>query len=234
MEAAQRAAEFLVRTLERDGSWQRSAYLDIPTTYHSRVAWALARLGLLSRDDAIVEAAVKNLDWTLQQQLPNGWFANCAFKPGKLPNTHGIAYTLRGLLESGLLLDDDRYVTAVRRTSEQLIRKLEVIGTLPAHFDEAWNPRAWFICLTGQVQLGDVWAKLAKVEDDDRFLNAGLRAVAQAATRQERTPGPAFGALPGSTPIFGLYAPLQYPNWATKFLADALMTLRSHTSARQS
>jgi len=49
-------------------------------------------------------------------------------------------------------------------------------------------------------------------------------AVEQAAGRQETVrAAPIHGALPGSFPIFGRYAPLQYPNWATKFLADALM-----------
>jgi hypothetical protein len=31
------------------------------------------------------------------------------------------------------------------------------------------------------------------------------------------------GALPGSYPIWGPYAPLKYPCWATKFLIDLLL-----------
>jgi hypothetical protein len=31
------------------------------------------------------------------------------------------------------------------------------------------------------------------------------------------------GALPGSYPIWGKYEPFAFPNWATKFFADALM-----------
>ena len=31
------------------------------------------------------------------------------------------------------------------------------------------------------------------------------------------------GAIKGSRPVYGRYAPLQYPNWATKFYVDALL-----------
>ncbi|MGF1595582.1 MAG: hypothetical protein ACFCVK_01410 [Acidimicrobiales bacterium] len=33
------------------------------------------------------------------------------------------------------------------------------------------------------------------------------------------------GAIKGSHPIWGRYAPLGYPNWATKFFLDALLLL---------
>jgi hypothetical protein len=187
----------------------------------------LTRLARHARNDEFAAAGVRNLEWALNRQRANGWFADCNFKPGTLPNTHGIAYTLRGLLESGLLRGEDHYVDAVRLTSEQLIRKLEVLGTLFASLDHDWSPGSRYVCLTGLVQLGDIWLKLSELDADARFLNAGLKAIGQATSRQERWPGPAHGALPGSFPIFGLYAPLQFPNWATKFLADALMTVEA-------
>jgi hypothetical protein len=57
-----------------------------------------------------------------------------------------------------------------------------------------------------------------------------MKAVDLVAAHQERSgPGDRRGALPGSFPIWGRYAPLQYPNWATKFLADSLM-LREETA----
>ena len=227
LEGAARAADFLIANQSGDGAWRGpTAYLGIPTTYHSRVAWALARLGTATRSQDAIDAAVRHLDWCLEQQDETGWFANCAFRHGGVPNTHSIAYTLRGLLETGLLLGDQRYVAAVTLASEHLMRKLEVLGTLPASLDRNWVPASRYVCLTGLVQLGDVWLKLARATDDDRFLNAGLRAVSQASTRQELRPGPAYGALPGSFPIVGRYAPLQYPNWATKFLADALINVQ--------
>ena len=67
--------------------------------------------------------------------------------------------------------------------------------------------------------------RLFQETGDARYLNSGLKAVEQAARRQERGRAckPVHGAIPGSFPIYGRYAPLQYPNWAAKFLADSLM-----------
>jgi hypothetical protein len=146
------------------------------------------------------------------------------FRPGMQPSTHGLAYTLRGLLESYVLTGEGPWLAAVELTSEVLMRKLEVLPQLAANYDETWHPVARYACLTGTAQLGGVWLRLFEVTDDPRWLNAGLKAVEQAASHQQsgRTDDVA-GALPGSFPVWGRYAPLQYPNWATKFLADSLM-----------
>ena len=57
------------------------------------------------------------------------------------PSTHGIAYTLRGLLEGHALTGEPRWLQAVERTSEVLIRKLEVMPRLVADWDADWKPR---------------------------------------------------------------------------------------------
>lgn len=223
---ARRAAAFLVAGLRDDGTWfPAHEYSGIPHTYNSRVAWAMVRLALREpRDEQLLAAARRQLDWVVAQQRPNGWFENCFFKPGMVPSTHGIAYTLRGLLESHALLGESPYLDAALTASEVLIRKLEVLGTLPASWDGDWVPRASYQCLTGTVQLGGVWLRLHQLTGDARYLNAGLKAVELAASRQERGPWKDVdGALAGSFPLWGRYAPLQYPNWATKFMADSLM-----------
>jgi hypothetical protein len=38
---------------------------------------------------------------------------------------------------------------------------------------------------------------------------------------------PHYGGIKGSLPIYGRYAPLQYPNWATKFFIDALLSKKA-------
>ena len=34
------------------------------------------------------------------------------------------------------------------------------------------------------------------------------------------------GAIAGSYPIWGLYCPLKYPSWATKYFADLVLMVR--------
>jgi len=171
----------------------------------------------------VEDAARRQLEWTLAQQQPNAWFRQCFFKPGVTPSTHAIAYTLRGLLEGSLIADEPRWLQAVERTSEVLIRKLEIAPRLFADWDETWRPTASHSCLTGTVQLGGVWLRLHAATGDARWLNAGLKAVEQAARHQEAHGREIKGALAGSFPVWGRYAPLQYPNWATRFLAESLM-----------
>ena len=225
LEAAERAGHFLLSRQDRDGAWRGpNQYAGIPHVYDARVAWALVRLANVAGDRRYRDAAIRALDWVLSMQESDGWFNACVFKPGMRPSTHGLAYTLRGLLESAVLLEANEYLEAASRTSEVLIRKLEVLGRLPGAFECGWIPAVRYECLTGTAQLGGVWLRLYEVTGDPRFLNAGLKAVEQAARRQATSRWTEIhGALPGSFPIYGRYAPLQFPNWATKFLVDSLM-----------
>jgi hypothetical protein len=225
LDAAVRAGRFLVEAARPDGTWDPAVeYSGIPHTYNSRVSWAMLRLAEITDDAELREAAVRQLDWVVGRQRPNAWFDSCVFKPDGVPSTHGIAYTLRGLLESSALLDEPRYLDSALEASEVLIRKLEVLGRLPADWDADWRPASSHECVTGNAQLGGVWLRLFRLTSDPRFANAGLKAVDIAARQQYRGPVRAIdGAVPGSFPIYGRYAPMQFPNWAAKFLADSLM-----------
>jgi len=104
------------------------------------------------------------------------------------------------------------------------VERLRRAGGLAASWDSSWRPASRHQCLTGTVQLGGVWLRLHELTGESEPLRAGRQAVEQAASHQLRSPRPQLrGALPGSFPIYGRYAPLACPNWATKFLADSLM-----------
>jgi hypothetical protein len=233
-DAAARAASYLVDNMRADGTWRPEVeYSGIPHTYNSRVAWAMLRWARAVGDDGVEEAARRQLDWVLSKQRPNGWFDECVFKPGTNPSTHGIAYTLRGLLESHAITGDERYLEAVVLATDALIRAQAEVGHLKAEYDSEWRPAAGHACLTGSAQLGGVWLRLYQETGDDRFLDPGLTAVDEALAHQaDGKPSAVRGALAGSFPIWGRYAPLQYPNWATKFLADSLMLREDCLAAR--
>jgi hypothetical protein len=128
------------------------------------------------------------------------------------------------LIESYAIVGDERYLAAAKRTSRVLIDELFERRTLPATWRDDWTPAAWYRCLTGIVQLGGAWLRIHELTGEEPFREGGLLAVNRAAAHQLRNESPQLrGALPGSFPIFGGYAPLACPNWATKFLADGLM-----------
>lgn len=225
LEAAVQGGRFLTRNQDEDGIWRGAIeYNDIPHTYNSRVSWALLRLADVTGEAEFRTAARRQLDWVLAMQQDNAWFDWCVFRLGMQPNTHAIAYTLRGLLESYVLTGHEPYLRATMKTSEVLMSKLEFHRKLAANFDRAWNPVASYECLTGTAQLGGVWLRLYEVTGEARFFHSGLKAIELAASHQSRVDWPPVrGALPGSYPIYGRYAPFKYPNWATKFLVDGLM-----------
>lgn len=114
---------------------------------------------------------------------------------------------------------------------------------LPGTLDENWKSADRYSCLTGNVQLAIIFLKLFQngtlapppplsgeantslSTGDPRFANAALKLIDQVkATQPLRALNPSVrGAVAGSYPIWGKYIRFGYPNWATKFLADAIM-----------
>jgi hypothetical protein len=225
LESAVRGGRYLVRQQDDDGAWRGACeYRDVPHTYSARVSWALLRLADATGEDSFRLTARRQLDWVLSMQQANGWLDACAFVPSMDPNTHVIAYTLRGLIESAVLLDHDPYLDAARLTADVLLGRFRELGKLPGTYDRRWTPTAHYECVTGIAQLAGIWLRLHQLTGEPRFLDAGVDALGLAVARQSRVDwDPLHGAVPGSFPIYGRYAPLQYPNWATKFLVDSLL-----------
>ncbi len=225
LDSAARAVRLLVDKQYTDGTWDISVeYCGIPHTYNARVAWALLRWDALADDSAARTTAIRHLDWVLSRQTATGWFRDCTFRQRSFPSTHALAYTMRGLLEAAEMTGRREYLEAARRAADEIIDAMLPSRSIPATFSESWEPKARYECLTGTAQVGGVCLRLYEMTREARYLSAGARAVSHATSHQVRAGSPRrFGALPGSNPIWGRYAPMQYPNWAAKFLADALM-----------
>jgi hypothetical protein len=65
-------------------------------------------------------------------------------------------------------------------------------------------------------------ATLLLMDEDPLFLEAGKKTL-KALLELQKKSGKARGGLPGSKPFWGSYMPLRYPNWAAKFLTDAIL-----------
>ena len=128
LQGAQRAAQWLVTIADQNGCWTRNEHLGVPHVYNTRTAWALLRLNQIDPSDDWVRVARANLDWALSEQHASGFFRECSFERGVDPFTHTIAYATRGLLESGLLLDDMRYLDAAKRCADAAMEQLRADG----------------------------------------------------------------------------------------------------------
>jgi hypothetical protein len=222
---ARRAGDFLVSSADETGSFVRNEHYDIAHAYNVRSSWALLTLGRLLGEKTYENVALANADWTVAQQTATGLFRNNFFQPGRNANLHGIAYALQGLFEIHCISGRDSYLAAVRRTAERIVSVYGVRRRLVSEIGENWEFLSSHLCLTGYAQLAIVFFKLYGLDGDKRYLNAGLNLLDDVAATQDVTSPakPYYGGIKGSYPIYGRYAPLQYPNWATKFFIDALL-----------
>lgn len=232
LDAAVRASDWMAKNQDEDGSWTIANFLQMKRVYDTYVTPPLARMGALTGDETYTLAAVRNCEFALRHQRENGWFDLCDNTPyfNDAPTPHTICYTIDGLLETGELVGRDDFVAAGTKAANALMGCISPSGLLLGRFDDNWHARARWSCLTGCAQLGIIMMKLHAGSGEERYRDAARRLLDFVIYIQRLNGvGPTRrGALPGSYPIWGPYAPLKYPCWATKFLIDLLLLTEEH------
>jgi hypothetical protein len=182
-------------------------------------------MGVAANEPRFVAAARRNLDWALTQQMPSGWFRTNAFVPTRDPFTHTIAYAIRGFIEIGALLGEERYLAAARLAASGILAQQRDDGWLAGTYADGWRSSANYACVTGVAQMALCWQRLHQLDGEARWQAGARKAIGYVKTTQRlEDPDPIVrGAIPGSSPIWGAYSRFEFPNWAAKFFADALL-----------
>ena len=228
-QAAARAAKFLIEAQDEDGAWRRGASAFAAQgghVYNARAAWALALHGKRAEDQKSLDAARRAADFALSHQLDNGWYDENCLTDHTRPLLHTIAYAAQGVLEIGLLVEEDRYIESARKVARALCEVQRADGYLPGRLDRHWKSAATWACLTGEAQMALVWDHLAELDGETSYRDCADRAVQYVTSVQNLDiddPG-VRGGVAGSYPIWGGYGTYEYLNWAAKFLLDALLT----------
>jgi hypothetical protein len=226
--AAERAAAFLSGDLNDRGLFATNGAFvsrDSVKVYNVLCAWALHRFARISGDARWRDAAIRAVEGALAFQNERGWFAeNCLTDPVH-PLTHTIGYTAQGVLEVGVEAEREDFVAAAEACIKGVIDGIRANGFLPGRFDDEWRPAVRWSCLTGSAQIAIVAYRLAALRGVESYAAAAGRLVGFLKAVQRTTTGNAGidGALAGAYPIMGDYMTGGYPNWATKYLLDALM-----------
>jgi hypothetical protein len=210
---------------DEDGCWRKYEHNNVPHVYNTRATWALLATGLLAGEAELVAAARRNLDWALSRQTPCGWFADNAFVPEREPFTHTIAYAIRGFLESAVLLDDEHYLQAAVTAGQGMAGVQREDGWLAGTCGDNWITTATYCCLTGVAQMSINWTRLAQITGDEVYRGHARAGLAYLKTKQtlDDSDDVVRGGIAGSSPVWGDYSRFEYPNWAAKFFADALL-----------
>ena len=171
--------------------------------------------------------AQRHLNWVCSQQNENGWFVNCDNTQDKndKPITHTLAYTIDGLWNSGLALNNEDFKLAALLPARVLAKEFLTRGILSGRYNSNWTGTEAFIP-TGGAQLAIIWQSMFEATGESIWQKAYLqmnRLLCVIARRGAREDVDSFGALSGSFPIWGRYEPFGLPNWATKYFLDSLL-----------
>src|SRR5205807_1828472 len=164
------------------------------------------------------------LDAVVRHQHPDGWIPRCCLTDPARPLLHTLAYTIRGLLEGGRVLENTEFVSCAALAAERIAATVSADGRIPGRLDANWRAAVDWSCLTGQAQMANVWLRLHTLTGESHWLvpvTPVLRFLKATQNRRSRNPGLA-GGIKGSFPMSGEYGRYQTLSWAAKFFADAL------------
>ena len=229
LEAGFKGGEWLADGVGKSGLWDDGHYNDFNPTYYTRVAWPMLIMGKATNNDIIKNKAIAVLDTLLQRKHESGTFDGWEFSTGKPAFTHTISYTVRGFIESSLILEDwERYGKPLEKTMNKLYRMAELNnGRLAGAYYKDWKPVKYYTCLTGNAQVALGLLRRHQYNPDLRLVNAGSKLIEFVCNAQSkgRIIKSTKGAIAGSKPLWGRYIMFRYPNWAAKFYADSIMLL---------
>jgi hypothetical protein len=225
--AAIRASDWLVSVQEPDGRWVRgnSKYANPGgTLYNVMAAWGLCEAGVALRENRYVEAAIRNAEYCLSRQHPNGWLPDCCLSNVDEPLLHTLAYSMQGLLGIGRLTHRQDLIAGAQKLADAQLRILSPDGFLPGTQRRDFTAASDWCCVTGSAQTSAVWSQLYQLTNDEKYRKAvGVVNRYLMARHDIRNADLRLrGGVPGSWPVWGGYGRLQILNWATKFLLDAL------------
>jgi hypothetical protein len=227
-ESLVRASDWLLAAQDDDGAWRRfgSPFASHTlNTYNTRTAYGLAVAGQTLGEHRYIEAARRNVNWALDRAEVNGWLPDNCLEDNEHPLTHTVAYAIRGILEVSFATGDERGIEGAMRMAKAVASSQRSDGALPGRLGRDWRASVSWTCVTGNAQMAIIWLRLSEVVKDTPFLDVAEKAIRfNLSIINFGSKNPAIrGGVKGSHPLDGGYMQYRYPNWAAKFLADALM-----------
>jgi hypothetical protein len=224
LDAAIRAADWIIENQELDGSWVKSTYAGAKA-YHIRTAWALMELHYITEDKKYCTASELSFNWVLSQANSNGWFKNNNLGASGLTWTHLIGYALVGLMKLDFIRIS-KTLTLLDNAAKGLTKKNYSYSLPPGTFDSNWKSEDKWSCLAGNAQIAFFLHRIAEITNNSIFksnADAIVYGLKEHQFLEEKSDLNFYGGLPGSHPIGGPYLINAIPNWGVKFFADALL-----------
>jgi hypothetical protein len=235
-DAATRAARWLVHSMRGTPYFASAVSPEAQhgnLSYNAMVSWGLAEVAEVLGDDGLAQAAHRSASHYAELVDDAFWPFRSGFSDADsaFPLTHTLGYTVQGLLEVGRLVGDKALLQlskGILEAARQVIHSAS--GSLPGRIRPGWSGGTRWACLTGSSQFAYSYLRLVSMgEGEPEYVDLASRLVdsvvrTQVSDRRWR-PEIAYGVR-GSYPFhFRGYQAATLPNWAAKFLLDALMML---------
>ena len=229
LDSSDKALRWLCNDLYNNKLWTKNDYrYNLTPSYYTYVFWPILEAAKVFNNKKIIDLSRSGLYEIVSRVQENGCFNHWSFEPNKNAFTHTIAYTIRGIQESSRILSDKKLSDSVSKTIEKIIRLSELKnGYLSGSFDDNWCTKVNYVCLTGNVQLAKCLMVYEADKNDLRIVNSASKLIDVVCSNQINKfmiPG-IRGAVSGSLPLWGKYMKLRYPNWASKYLCDAIISI---------
>ena len=227
-QAIERAANWLSAQIEPDGGYAETSCYNGQRAYYVQASIGLLHAAQCFERKDWLDATARNANWAYRRHRGGGWFDTISFEDDLYQNLHGIAYTLRGMIELGYHLKRPELIDTGRLAIESMAAReysnLPVPGSIPGYFTDHFWRYLPTISPTGMSQIAICAYLLASIMRDAKYRDFGDRLVNATKAAQLRGFSEAGlnGALPGSWPATGPDMHVSLPNWPLKFFLDAL------------
>ena len=223
------ASNWLCANMDEDGSYSLNVCFNGERAYYTHATLGLAYSYKIFKEDKWEKAIIKNITWVIDKQDEDSWYDKYSFESKKWHNLHGIAYTIRGVLDCGIILKNFAFITSAKNAIDKIIsikyENLSIKGALPGHFSYKYKSYTKDVSPTGCLQFAISCFKLAKELNDESYkiyannLVDCIKKVHFHSFDDDRL----NGLLSGTWPVYGDYQSFDLPNWPIKFFLDALL-----------
>tara|TARA_B100000497_G_scaffold114750_2_gene137599 strand:+ start:8358 stop:9545 length:1188 start_codon:yes stop_codon:yes gene_type:complete len=231
-DAAERCILWIWDQLDQQGRFSTNDYMGAIRVYGAYVVAPILDWSVYfeAESQEWKKFAIRHLNWVCSQQNELGWFANCDNTQDKndKPIIHTLAYTIDGMWNAGLALDNEDFKSAALLPARVLATDFLTRGMLNGRYTSNWTGLEAFIP-TGGAQLAIVWESMFRETQDVIWkksyeqMNTLLCVISRRGAREDVD---SLGALPGSFPMWGRYESFGLPNWATKYFLDSMLNER--------
>ncbi|MBF0279061.1 MAG: hypothetical protein HQM13_14770 [SAR324 cluster bacterium] len=234
-DAAAKAGYWLMECMSSEGYFEKGvsdASSHGKLSHNAMVSWGMMDIAMVLNDEKLADAALRSALYYAGTVDQMGWPTMTGIDVPEVdfPLTHALGYTAQGLLETGLLSNNQELIEKSVKILKGSLNVMDAkTGFLPGRVSNGWSGGSSWTCLTGSAQFACCMLSLELSGRSEGFLPFAEKLIDFVISTQfsyDALKLPIAYGVRGSFPFhFGGYCRATYVNWAAKFHLDALHML---------